>query len=100
MKREKLYCKNVAVNVRCVCSLYVNSITATPIPGFPRSSREGVRLGRESANWTQINHIARQFRLEQFLDVSSDLHVGPSSRRAKVLHSCHLLGKPENKPLT
>jgi len=66
------------------------------VPRLPWTSCKGVWFRRQSTDWAEVDDIARQFRLEQFLDVSSNLHVGSSSCRPEVLHSRNLMCKSEH----
>ena len=69
---------------------HVDRLCGSQLPS-PRG--ECVRLGCERSHRAQVNHVAREFRVEHLFNVRPDLQVISAPGRAEVVHAGNLRAK-------
>lgn len=67
---EYFSCASCDHNITANC---IQNIHSLRLPCFPRPGSKSIWFRSESSNWTQVNHIPRKFRQEEFFNICSHL---------------------------
>ena len=60
---------------------------------FPRAGRITIGLRGQGPHWTQIDHIAREFRHHRLRDIGADFHIFAAPGRPEFAQSCHFFAE-------